>query len=194
MKRHTLILAIGTSLLIIFVLPLFMFQVRTTEVAVVTTFGHFSRVAGPGPHFRWGPAQSVYKFDQRIHTYDSKLEQVFTSDGQNALIQVYVGWNISDAETFLKRFSSDPEKGLEKAQDNLEGLIRNAYSGVVGNHPFSHFVSTDEKQLKFVQIEQEMQSRIQADCRSQTNGLNIAFLGIKRIGLPESATKEVFAR
>jgi membrane protease subunit HflC len=194
MKRNSLILAIGTLLLVIFVLPLFMFQVRTTEVAVVTTFGHFSRIAGAGPHFRWGPAQSVYKFDQRIHTYDSKLEQVLTRDGFSLLIQVYVGWNISDAETFLKRFSSDPETGVEKAQDNLEGLIRNAYSGVVGNHTFPHFVSTDPKELKFVEIEQEMQTRIQADCRAQTNGLNIAFLGIKRIGLPESVTKEVFSR
>jgi membrane protease subunit HflC len=48
--------------------------------------------------------------------------------------------------------------------------------------------------LKFVEIEQEMQSRIQADCRALTNGLSIAFLGIKRLGLPESVTKLVFER
>ena len=88
MKRPSLILAIGTLLLVIFVLPLFMFQVRTTDVAVITTFGHFSRVAGPGPHFRWGPAQSVYKFDKRIHTYDSKLEQVLTRDDFRVSVSV----------------------------------------------------------------------------------------------------------
>ena len=39
-----------------------------------------------------------------------------------------------------------------------------------------------------------LQARIQADCRALTNGLNIAFLGIKRLGLPESVTKLVFER
>jgi membrane protease subunit HflC len=103
---------------------------------------------------------------------------------------VYVGWQINDPAVFLTRFNGD----TRKAEDSLEGLIRNAYSGVVGRHPFAHFISTDEKELKFVEIEQEMQSRIQADCRALTNGLTIAFLGIKRLGLPESVTKLVFER
>ena len=126
----------------------------------------------------------------RIHTFEGKLEQVLTSDANNLLIMVYVGWQINDPAVFLTRFNGS----TNRAQDSLEGLIRNAYSGVVGKHPLTHFISTDEKQLKFVEIEQEMQARIQADCRALTNGLNIAFLGIKRLGLPESVTKLVFER
>jgi len=191
MKRNPII-AIGALLLLIFVLLLFVFQVRKTEVAVVTTFGRFSRQAGPGPHLKWPwPIQSVHKFDQRIHSFEgneNKFETVLTSDGYAMLIKVYVGWNINDPSIFLTRFNGD----TRKAENSLAGLIRNAYSGVVGRHPFSHFISTDEKELKFVEIEQEMQSRIQADCRANTNGLDIAFLGIKQIGLPESVTQLVF--
>jgi len=191
MKRNPFTIAVGALLLLIFVLLLFLFQVRTTELAVVTTFGRVSSQAGPGAHFRWPwPIQSVHKFDQRIHNFESKFEQVLTSDGNNLLISVYVGWNVSDPTVFLTRFNGD----TKKAEASLEGLIRNAYSGVVGRHPFAHFISTDEKQLQFVEIEQEMQSRIQADCRALTNGLNAAFLGIKRLGLPESVTKLVFER
>lgn len=189
MKRNPVTITIGTLLLLIFVSLLFLFQVRKTEVAVVTTFGRFSHQAGPGAHFRlpW-PIQSVHHFDQRIHNFESKLEQILTADENNLLIQAYVGWNISDAKVFLERFGGDPRK----AEENLEGLVRNAYSGVVGKHPFAHFISTDERQLKFVEIEQEMQARIQADCRAVTNGLNIQFFGIKRLGLPESVTQLVF--
>jgi membrane protease subunit HflC len=115
---------------------------------------------------------------------------VLTSDDNNLLISVYVGWNVSDPTIFLTRFNGD----TNKAKASLEGLIRNAYSGIVGRHPFSHFISTDERELKFVEIEQEMQTRIQTDCRALTNGLNIAFLGIKRLGLPENVTKLVFER
>lgn len=192
MKHSPINLAVGALLLLIFVLLLFVFQVRTTETAVVTTFGRVSgAAAGPGPHFRWPwPAQSVHKFDKRVHTFESKFEQVLTSDGNNLLISIYVGWNISDATAFLTRFNGDNRK----AEASLEGLIRNAYSGVVGRRTFSNFISTDEKELKFTEIEQEMQTRIQTDCRALTNGLNIAFLGIKRLGLPESVTKLVFER
>ena len=191
MKNSTINLAIGGLLLLIFFLLLFIFQVRKTETAVVTTFGRVSGQAGPGAHFRWPwPIQSVHKFDQRVHNFESKFEQVLTSDDNNLLISVYVGWNVSDPTIFLTRFNGD----TNKAKASLEGLIRNAYSGIVGRHPFSHFISTDEKELKFVEIEQEMQTRIQTDCRALTNGLNIAFLGIKRLGLPENVTKLVFER
>src|SRR5215213_5291871 len=191
MKRNPITLAVGGLLLLIFLLLLFLFQVRKTESAVVTTFGRVTSQAGPGAHFRWPwPVQSVHKFDQRVHSFESKFEQVLTADGNNLLIMVYVGWQISDPSVFLTRFNGD----TRRAEDSLEGLIRNAYSGVVGRHPFAHFISTDEKELKFVQIEQEMQTRIQADCQALTNGLTIAFLGVKRLGLPESVTKLVFER
>lgn len=191
MKRNPITIAVGALLLTIFVLLLFLFQVRTTQLAVVTTFGRVTTQAGPGAHFRWPwPIQSVHKFDQRVHTFEGKLEQVFTSDANSLLLMVYVGWQINDSAVFLTRFNGS----TNRAQESLEGLIRNAYSGVVGKHPLTHFISTDEKQLQFVEIEQEMQARIQADCRSLTNGLNIAFLGIKRLGLPESVTKLVFER
>ena len=191
MKRNPVTVTVGAVLLLIFVLLLFLFQVRTTEIAVVTTFGKVSHKAEAGPHFRWPwPIQSVHKFDQRIHSFESKFEQVFTADGNSLLVAVYVGWKINDPTIFLTRFNGD----VERAQAGLEGLIRNSYSGVVGKHPFAHFISTDAQELKFVEIEREMQTRIQADCRVLTNGLDIAFLGIKRLGLPESVTKLVFER
>jgi len=192
MKQNRITFAIAIVLSLVVLAMLFVFQVRTNEVAIVTTFGRVSRTTGPGPHFRLPLIQGVHKFDKRIQVHRSAFEQVYTSDQYALLVAVYVGWNIDDAETVLNRFSSDPKQALEKAGHNLEGMIRNAYSGVIGRHPFSHFVSTDEKQLKFVEIEQEIQARLQAECRSITNGLNIAFLGIERMGLPESTTKDVF--
>jgi membrane protease subunit HflC len=101
-----------------------------------------------------------------------------------------VGWSINDPRMFFPRFAGSESK----AQASLEGLVRNAYSGVVGRHPFVHFVSTDEKELKFADIESEMLQRIQADAQANNYGVQIKFLGIKRLGLPESVTKLVFDR
>ena len=53
MKRNPITIAVGALLLTIFFLLLFLFQVRTTELAVVATFGRVTAHAGPGAHFRW---------------------------------------------------------------------------------------------------------------------------------------------
>jgi membrane protease subunit HflC len=191
MKRNLTIL-VGALLIVIFVLLLFVFQVRTTEVAVVTTFGKATRpIIEPGPYLKWPwPIQNVTHFDKRIHNFESKFEQVLTPDGYSLLIMVYIGWNISQPDVFFPRFNGS----IPQAEENLEGLVRNAYSGVVGKHPFSHFISTDEKELKFVDIEQEMLKRIQDDAKASGYGIDIKFLGIKKLGLPESVTQLVFER
>ncbi len=192
MKRNPITITIGVLLLFIFGLLLIFFQVRTTEVAMVTTFGKPTRpVTEPGAYvkFPW-PIQQVYKFDKRIHNFESQFEQVFTADGHSLLIKIYAGWNITQPQVFFPKFG-DSVLELEKA---LSSLARSAYSGVVGTHPFSDFISTDEKQLKFEKIEQEILQLIQKDVQAKGYGVEVKFVGIKRIGLPESVTKLVFER
>jgi membrane protease subunit HflC len=191
MKYNSVTIGIGAVLVLIFASWFLVFQVRTTEVAVVTTFGRPTRdIEKAGAYLKWPPPiQKVHKVDQRIHNFES-FEQVLTSDGYNLLLSVYVGWSINDPKMFFPRFGGSESK----AQASLEGLVRNAYSGVVGRHPFAHFVSTDEKELKFAEIENEMLQRIQADAQANKYGVQIKFLGIKKLGLPESVTKLVFER
>ena len=53
MKKNPISLAVGVLLLLIFGALIFCFQVRSTEMAVVTTFGRFSRAeTEPGLKFR----------------------------------------------------------------------------------------------------------------------------------------------
>jgi modulator of FtsH protease HflC len=192
MKRNPITIIIGLLLLFIFGLLLFCFQVRTTEVAVVTTFGRPTREESQaGAYLRapW-PIQRVYKFDKRIHNFGSKFEQVFTSDGHSLLMKVYTGWNIARPRQFFPRF----QDSVSEFEEALDGLVRNAYSGVVGSHPFTHFISTDEKQLRFEEIEKEILQRVQTDVTSKGYGVDVKFVGIERIGLPESVTKLVFER
>jgi membrane protease subunit HflC len=192
MKRNPITITIGLLLLFIFALLLFFFQVRTTEVAVVTTFGRPTREeTKPGAYLRapW-PIQHVFKFDKRIHNFEGKLAQVSTADFHTLLVKVYAGWSISQPKLFFPRFG-DSLGEFEKA---LDGLMRNAYTGVVGSHPFTHFISTDEKQLRFEEIEREILQRVQNDVTSKNYGVEVKFVGIERVALPESVTKLVFDR
>ena len=82
MKRNLLTVVIGAVLIVIFALLLFVFQVRQSEVAVVTTFGKPVRnITEPGPYFKWPwPIQKVYKFDQRVQNFEDKFSENLTTD------------------------------------------------------------------------------------------------------------------
>ena len=77
MKRNFLTVVIGAVLIVIFALLLFVFQVRQSEVAVVTTFGKPVRdLTEPGAYFKWPwPVQKVYKFDQRVQNFEDKFSE-----------------------------------------------------------------------------------------------------------------------
>jgi membrane protease subunit HflC len=191
MKRNPITLITAGVLLVIFFFMLFTFQVRQTEVAVVTTFGKYSRsIAKPGFQFRlpW-PIQKVYPFDNRIQSLERKFDQTITRDQINITIAVYVGWRIADPKIFLESFSGD----MTTAEERLEPLVRHAKSSVIGQHAFSDLISTNEAALKFDQVEKEILTSVQAQAKG-FYGIQIEHLGIKQLGLPESITSTVFER
>jgi len=191
MNKHPISLVTGGILLLIFASILFCFQVRQSEVAVVTTFGKYSRtITEPGLRFKmpW-PIQKVYRFDNRLQNFERKFEQTTTGDAKPLIIEVYLGWKISDPAIFLERFNGD----VSKAEQNLESLVRDAKNSVIGQHPFRDLISPREEDLKFDDIEQEIAEAIRAEAKDGY-GIEVAFAGIKQIGLPESNTKKVFER
>ncbi len=191
MKKQTISLAAGGILGLVFLCLLFAFQVRQTEVAVVTTFGKASSVKEePGLYFRlpW-PIHRIYRFDNRLRDFERKFEQTTTSDARTLLITVYLGWRIADPGIFLQRFGGSVS-GVER---NLENLVRDAKNAVIGQHPFSDLINTRAEDLKFGEIEGEMLEAIRGPAR-ENYGIEVEMVGIKRLGLPESITGKVFER
>jgi membrane protease subunit HflC len=190
MKTSRLNLVVGTLLLLLFLVLLFLFQVRQTEVAVVTTFGKATRpITEPGLYFKWPwPVQKVTKLDKRLQTLEGKFEETVTADQRNLLILVFAGWRIADPALFYSRFNGS----IPEAERSLENIIRTAKNAAVGRHNFSHFISANTNELKFTEIEKEILDAVQADARVQ--GIQVELAGIKRLGLPESVTEKVFER
>ena len=194
MKRNPLTLIIGAVLIVIFGLLLFTFQVRITDVAVVTTFGKAtSQITEPRPFpfFKWPwPIQSVYKFDRRIQIFEDKATEDITADGNNVVTMAYVGWRIADPMAFFPKFRGS----VTEAEKQLDGMVRSARSGIVGRHPLSDFVNANVNAVKFDAIEAEMKDRLQSQLQTNNCGIQIEFLGLKKLSLPESVTTAVFER
>jgi membrane protease subunit HflC len=196
MKRNSMTLIIGALLLLVFGSLLFSFQVRQTDIALVTTFGKPTRSINtdpdkpePGWKFKlpW-PIQKVQKFDKRIQNLESKFDEAYTADKKNIIVTVYTGWAISDPAVFRERFGDS----MERARAALEGVVRGANHSVVGQHPFANFISTDANEMKLPQIESEILTNVEPFAKAY--GMDVRFLGFKRIGLPESTTQKIFER
>lgn len=195
MKRNPLTIAISILLVLIVLLLLFVYQVRQSEVVVVTTFGKPTRpITKPGPKLKWPwPIQNVHRFDQRVQNFEDKMNEGLTQDSFNLLSSVYVGWKITDATAFFPKFagSANPTAEAEKV---LERLLGNAKAAVIGKHPLADFLSVDSQENKFAQIENEILKAVQTQVQANNYGLQIEFLRFKRLGLPEAVTQEVFGR
>jgi len=193
MKRNPLTIIVSAVLAAIFIMLLFVFQVRQSEVALVTTFDKPTAAPydKPGAYFKlpW-PIQKVYKFDKRIQNFEDKLSQGFTKDYNNVVTLTYVGWHISDARAFFPKFSGS----VHVAQNTLEDILRNSQNGVIGQHTLGDLVNTDPKALKFEQIEDEIKQKVQSQLQSHDYGIEVDFLGFKKIELPDAVTQSVFER
>ncbi len=189
--RNPVTFVVGLLILLIFGSISFLFQVRESEVAFLTTFGKADEaVIKPGLRFKlpW-PIQKVHRFDARVHNFEGKFEEAMTLDQRNVLVLVYVGWRITEPQKFNRSFPG----GVDDAKRNLESLVRSAKNAAVGTHNFSDFINTDPAKLKFDEIEKEMFLQV-AGTAKEKFGLEVKSLGIKRLGFPESVTQKVFER
>jgi membrane protease subunit HflC len=193
MKRNPLNIIVAVLLVIIFGTWLVCFQVRKSTVVVITTFGKPTRtLPDPGLYLKWPPPiQWVHTFDQRIQNFEDKLDETRTEDQYVLLTMVYVGWKIKDAQVFFPNFK---DGSIPEAERQMEGLLRTAKTAVVGKHPLSDFISTDEKKLKFDEVEQQILDILQDQVNKKNYGIEIEYLGIKKLEFPESVTQEVFKR
>jgi membrane protease subunit HflC len=195
MKRNPVLIITGVVLLAILAMLLFFFQVRQSEVAVVTTFGKPTRpITQPGLQLKapW-PIQRVHKFDQRVQNFEDPLTESLTKDSFNLLTSVYVGWKITKPEAFFPKFAGALNP-IAEAEQSLKTLLSGAKSAIVGKHPLSDFVSATDNGTNFTAIESEILAAIESQVTANNYGLEVAFLGIKKLQLPEQVTQTVFDR
>lgn len=190
MKQNRILIVVGLLVAALFVLLQILFTVREGDAAVVTTFGKPERaLTEPGLYRRWPwPIQKIYRFDNRTQVVEGPFEETLTQDGKNVLVGVYAGWKIAEPITFLERVGT-----VEQAERNLDSLLRHYKSAVLGQHPFGSLVNADAARIQFEQVETAMLAAVKPEAAARY-GIDVEFLGIRKLGLPESITQKVFER
>lgn len=176
-----------TTCLVIYLIS---FQVRETELAIVTTWGKpGDPITEPGWKFKWPvPIQKVYKFDSRPRMFAGTQEETTTRGGEPIIVDTYVFWQIDDCRKFLVSAGT-----YEKAEQLLASELRNTQNSVIGRFYFSEFVNSDIEKIKIAEIENEMLEKLRNSAVS-TYGIKIKAVGIRRLKINEKVTENVFAR
>ncbi|HKQ49523.1 MAG TPA: protease modulator HflC [Phycisphaerae bacterium] len=192
MTRNIPALLVAALVVVIIVFMMCAFQVRFTETAVVTRFDEIVETVEPknaGLHFKmpW-PIDRIHRYDTRLRSFETDFRQLGTEDQKTIVLTAYATWRIADGRQFLKAVSKEDAAGAK-----IRDLLENRVSIVLRTHPLSHLVNVDPKEMKFAEIEKEFLGGIREQAL-KNYGIEIVTVGIKRLGIPESVTKEVFAR
>ncbi|RIK67272.1 MAG: hypothetical protein DCC65_06900 [Planctomycetota bacterium] len=192
MSRNMPTLLVALLLVVIIAFMMCAFQVRFTETAIVTRFDKIHKVITSdeaGLHFKapW-PIDRVHRFDTRLRSFDTEFRQLGTEDQKTVVMTAYATWRIMDGEKFLKAVGRE-----DAAAKKIRDLLENRVSTVLRTHPLGNLVNVDPAQMKLSQIEREFLEGVKGPA-IDTYGIEIVSVGIQRLGIPESVTREVFAR
>jgi membrane protease subunit HflC len=168
------------------------FQVRETELALVTRFGKtLKSISEPGLKFKLPtPIDRVRKFDARMRVLEpAQLSETTTVGNVPIIVNTYVVWRISDPLTFY----NSVQGSVTEAEKLLGSQINDTQNRVIGQHAFTEFVNSDPEKIKFDEIQQEMLIDLQGRVGEQY-GIQIETLGIKQLKISEDVTQSVFER
>ena len=198
--RHWPSVFLGLAVIVVFCLILFTQQIRSTEFAIVTTFGEISQVYGykdgkivdeGGLKLRWPvPIQRVYTFDNRIRPFigkEGRLEETLTKDEKNIIVGVSMNYQIIDPEKFYVSY-----KTIDKGESAINSYLRSKRGEVINQYNFSDLINIDPKKMKTseicVKIEELMNKYF------EEYGVKVSSVGISALNIPQNTTKDVFAR
>ncbi len=198
-------LVVAAVLIVVILCMMCAYQVRFNEHAVVTRFDEIKaeQPDGPGLHFKFPwPIDRVYRYDKRLRCFETEFRQAATEDQKTVILTAYATWRIDDPQKFLKSLGRE-----DAAASKIRDLLENQVQLVLRTHKFEQLVNVDEDKLRLQEIEalvlhgapaagpgaEPMRGGIQSAARDRY-GVEIVSVGIKRLGLPETVTKDVFAR
>ena len=195
MKRNSLIIVVGLLLVVIFGFWLCAFQVRTTEVAVVTTFGKATRsLTEPGLYFKLPPPiQRVYKFDQRIQSseFENKFREDLTADNNPLLTSVYIGWRITEPGIFLQKFPG----GIPAVEQQLANLVElvqeRAWSASIRFRILSRRTPAARS---FGALRMKFSRRCRRNSNKTITASRLSFSDSRKSDCPKPPPQKVFAR
>ncbi|MEQ8850749.1 MAG: SPFH domain-containing protein [Phycisphaerales bacterium] len=187
-----------------FMVYMFTYTVRFTEVAVVTTLGEASDdiVDQPGLKFKLpSPIQSTTVYDKRVRVLRVRSETMSTADNRQLVVETFMTWRVDDPLRFYQRFrrsaGTDADEHYDNAEETLVSQLRGEMSSVIGRYRMSELFAASTSASRIGAMEDELTQALrtiqqsgEADGRS-AYGVEVVSVGLLNVELPEETTKQV---
>lgn len=142
--KKTVLFGIGAAIILL-LLTLVIYQVDSTEYAVVTQFGQPVRVVeDAGLKIKLpDPIQSVQRLDKRVQVYQTSSIELLTLDRLNVSLDYYGTWKIVDPILFLQTVRDNIG-----AEARLLDVFSSSLSVQLGQYKLEQLVNTDAEKLE----------------------------------------------
>jgi membrane protease subunit HflC len=184
-RIHALRIGVALLLVVLALLTATLLDVRAGEATVVTRFGDPIRVLlNPGLSWRLpAPFETPLNVDLRMRSTSSGLQDVGTRDGLRVLVQAWVIWRVKPDDTHVLRFIRAVQNQPDEAARQIRTFIGSALETTTSNYLLADIVNVDSKQIKIAQLEQQLQTQLQAQLLN-SYGIDVIQTGIERLTLP----------
>jgi modulator of FtsH protease HflC len=184
MTQKSSTLLIGLALLVMLANSS-LYVVKETEKAVKLRFGRIVEPdISPGIYIKMPFADDVRKFDARILTLDAEPESFLTVQKKRLIVDAFAKWRIVDVETYYKATGGDESVAHSRLADRVNDGLRNQF----GTRTLHEAVSGERDQL-MAHITEDLNKRV-----SETLGVAVVDVRVKRIDLPREVSEQVFRR
>jgi len=181
MRKGTFLILIIIAVLILINLTLF--TVDETKQAIVLQFGKPIRaIKESGLNWKLPFIQNVKYFEDRLLVYDAAPTEIITKDKKTLIVDNYARWRIINPLTFLQTV-----RDINGAKARLDDIVYSELRVDLGLFNMSEIVSEKRESIM---------ERVTKICneKSNTYGIEIVDVRIKRVDLPPENEKYIFDR
>ena len=159
------------------------FIVDETEQVVLLQFGDpVKTITEPGINFKIPFIQNARYFESRILEYDADPKEIYTADEKNLNVDNYARWKIEDPLLFYQSAGT-----MSAAQSQLDDIVYSELRAELGEYTLDEIISPERKEIM-----KNVTKKSNHD--SESLGIEIIDVRIKRADLPESNAQSVYER
>jgi len=137
----------------------------------------------PGLHFMVPIVNTVFKFDRRIQTLDSRPERFLTKEKKDVIVDSYAKWRISNVAQFYRSSGGDSAITGRLLSERINTGLRNEF----GKRTIQEVVSGEREQIMDLLTKD-------LDLKANEVGVEIVDIRVKRIDLPPEVSESVYER
>jgi len=170
-------------ILLLIVLPQWLYVVYETDQVIMTQFGRYvATVKDAGLHAKTPFVQKIHRFDKRVLSTDAPPGEYLTLDKKRLIVDYISHWKILDPLAFFK--SVITEVG---ARSRIEDIVFSEMRVELASFNYEDIIAENREAIMDAVADKARQ-------RLRDFGIELIDVRIKRADLPKEVQESVFAR